>query len=180
MNNEVILINIIEMVNLFGQVTKSTFINIVSQTMVRMKKTGNTYYNRVFKTTSGNYLIGNDYEQRVLGNGEKEGISKEENSFQVESSKVGVHVSKCVLFNEGKNTHYLTYERFNEQKPKVEYTFEGNTIEKVMFEQFMYDYTESKKQDQERKVLVQTLKLSNIREFTLNGQRYRNTEFVGQ
>ena len=96
-------ITILEMVNLFGQVTKSTFINILSQTMVRMNKTGNIYYNRISKTTSGNFLIGNDYEKRVFVGGEKEGISKEENTFQVEPSKVGEHISKCVLFNQNKN-----------------------------------------------------------------------------
>jgi hypothetical protein len=63
-------------------------------------------------------------------------------------------------------------ERFDEIKPQVEYTFEGNSIDKVLFQDYMTKVYESQKQEQERKVMVLSYKEDSIKEFTLNGQKY--------
>jgi hypothetical protein len=63
-------------------------------------------------------------------------------------------------------------ERFDEIKPTNEFIFEGNEIDKQLFQDFMVKYTESVKQEQERKVSVITPKIENIKEISLNGMKY--------
>lgn len=169
MNKETKVINETEMLTILMNVEKSTFINIVSKTKVRMKKTNNPYFDKVFKVNKCNYLIGNEYESRVNNNDLKEGG---EGTFKSEENKVGNHVTKCVLFNEKLNTYYLQVERFVEIKPNVTYIFEGNEIDKTLFESYLNKVSESSRQPQERKVLPQTFMLSSINEFTLGGTHY--------
>ena len=169
MNKEIKTINETEMLSILMNVESSTFINIVSTTKVRMNKTNNPYFDKVFKVNKCNYLIGNYYEDRVIGNDKKEGG---EGTFTSEENKVGEHISKCVLFNERLNTYYLQVERFNEVKPNVTYIFEGNEVEKTLFESYLTKVSESSRQPQERKVLVQSFKLSSINEFSLGGVHY--------
>jgi len=169
MNKETKVITETEMLEILSNVESSTFINIVSTTKVRMNKTNNPYFDKVFKVNKCNYLIGNEYETRVNTNDKKEGG---EGNFQSEENKVGNHVSKCVLFNEKMNSHYLQVERFVEVKPNVTYLFEGNEVEKTLFESYLTKVSESSRQPQERKVLVQSFKFSSINEFTLGGVHY--------
>ena len=114
-------------------------------------------------------MLFRSYEDRVIGNDKKEGG---EGTFTSEENKVGEHISKCVLFNERLNTYYLQVERFNEVKPNVTYIFEGNEVEKTLFESYLTKVSESSRQPQERKVLVQSFKLSSINEFSLGGVHY--------
>jgi hypothetical protein len=158
-----------EMLVILSQVEKSTFINLVTETKVRMNKKNNPYFDKVIKRSKCNFLIGNDYETRVRTNEGKEGLTPD---FQSEENKVGTHISKCVLFNEKTQSHYVMVERFDEIKPQVEYTFEGNSIDKVLFQDYMTKVYESQKQEQERKVMVLSYKEDSIKEFTLNGQKY--------
>lgn len=151
-------------------VEKSTFIHLVTVTPVTMKKTGNPYHNKVKKRSSCNYLIGNDYEKRVNNNMKKEGV---EPSFKSSNLSGKEHISKCVLKDTTTGLkRYLMVERFVEVKPKVEYLYEGNVIDKQLFEGYMNKVYESKSQPQEVKVIVNTPLLENIKEITLNGQKY--------
>ncbi len=168
-NNNEVMISKMEMLEVLKEVNKSTFINLVTETKVRMNKTNNLYFDKVFKRSKSNFLIGNNYEDRVITNERKEGL---EGNFVSEENKVGTHISKCVLFNEKTQSYYLMVERFDEIKPQVEYIFEGNSIDKTLFESFMTKYYESKKQEQERKVFVISYKLDSIKEFTLGGTKY--------
>lgn len=158
-----------ELITILSQVEKSTFINIVSKTKVRMNKTGNPYYDMIFKKSKSNYLIGNDYETRVNNNDKKEGG---EGNFESVECSVGKHISKCVLYNEKLNTHYLMYERFDETPPQVEYEYNGNPIEKQLFESYMTKVSSTTRQPQERVVKFQTFKMDSINECTLNGTHY--------
>jgi hypothetical protein len=172
MNKETKTITQQELIVLLNQVEKSTMVNLLTETEVGMKKTNNPYYKKVIKRSSCNYLIGNDYGQRVTTNYGKEGI---ENTFEVEGASGKEHISKCVLRSTNPDkptTYYLMVERFDEIKPKVEYLFEGNTIDKTLFESYMNKVYESQKQECDRKVMVITPKIENIKEMSLNGVRY--------
>ena len=158
-----------ELIEILKGVKISTFVNLTTETKVRMNKTNNPYFEQITKRNKGNYLIGNDYEKRVNSNEVKEGL---EGTFETKESSVGVHVSKCVLFNEKLNKFYLQYELFKEIHPKSEYVFEGNLIEKTLFENYMVKKSESSRQVQERKVLVQTLMIDSIKEITLEKEHY--------
>ena len=166
-------INRDELLRLLSNVEKSTLINLVTETKLRMNKRNNPYFDKVIKKSKCNFLIGNSYETRVQSNEGKEGLTPD---FVSMENKVGNHVSKCVLFNEKTQSHYLMVERFDEIKPKVEYIFEGNQIDKMLFNDFMVKVSENSRQEQERKVMVLSYKLDSIRELSLNGHKYVVTE----
>ena len=168
-----IKINRQELLLLLLSVEKSTFINLVTETKVRMNKTNNPYYDKVIKKSKCNYLIGNDYETRVRTNESKEGLTPD---FISQVNKVGLHVSKCVLFNDKTQSHYLQVEKFDEIKPKIDFEFEGNQIDKMLFNDFMVKVSENSRQEQERIVKVLSFKLDSIRELSLNGDYYHITE----
>lgn len=173
-NNNVV-ISKEELLNILNGVERPTFVNLVTETKVRMNKRNNPYFDRITKLSKGNFMIGTEYGKRVLTNGEKEGISKDENTFEVEEMRGREHVSKVVCRSTNPNrpvTYYIMVERFDEVKPKVDYRFEGETIEKTLFESFLVKKSESTKQPQERKVSVLTYGIDGVREITLNKTRY--------
>ena len=166
-----------DLISLLNEIENPTFVNIVSTTNVKMNKEKtkegnkelNPYYNKVTKLRKGNFLIGSDYEKRVQKNDKKEGG---EGNFQSQESKVGTHISKCVLFNERLNKYYLSHEKFPKVKPKNEFLFEGNTIDKMLFEKWIGESNNYENQPQENKVEWTTLTIDNIKEISLNGIHY--------
>lgn len=154
----------------FDDTKQQPFVNVVMETPVRMNKTGNPYYDKVFKRSSCNYKLNIDYGQRVNNNSQKEGI---ETPFEVGEMKGKKHISKCVCIDtKTETTHYLMLERFNEIQPKNEYIMDGNPIEKQLFEGYMTKVYESKSQEQERKVMVITPKIDNIKQMSFDGIQY--------
>jgi len=167
---QVVKVSVKEIIEVLKQVEKSTFINVTMDTEVRMNKTNNPYFGQIRKLTNCNYLIGNEYENRVNSNEVKEGM---EGNFEAMKPSGKTHVSKCVLVDDKTgSTHYLMVERFDEVKPKVEYRQGGNQIDKEIFENFLVKVSETSRQDQDRKVMVITPKIENIRELSLNGVHY--------
>ena len=166
-----------ELISLLNEIENPTFVNIVSTTNVKMNKEKtkegnkelNPYYNKVVKLRKGNFLIGSDYEKRVNVNYTKEGG---EGNFQSKESSVGVHISKCVLFNERLNKYYLSHEKFPQVKPQSEFIYEGNTIDKMFFDKWISDSKPYENQPQEKKVEWTTLTIDNIKEISLNGTHY--------
>jgi hypothetical protein len=151
-----------ELIELLNGIEKSTFVNLTTETKVRMNKTNNPYFDKVIKRSKGNFLMGNDYGTRVITNEKKEGF---EGNFEVEEMKGKKHVSKVVCVDtKTESIFYLMVERFDEIKPKVEYIFEGNEIEKTLFESFMTKVYESQKQEQE---ISQTLSKLHNRSVTI-------------
>ena len=162
-----------EVVPFFLSYEKTSFINVVTDTLVRMNKTGNPYYNQVHKLSSRNYLINSDYFKRVIVEGGKEGINPQDNPFEVQemSGRKRVGNSVCVD-TKTESIHYIMLELFEEVKPKVEYTFEGNPIDKVLFENYLVKVSENKSQPQERKVKVITPKVESIVGWSVEGVKY--------
>ena len=170
MKNQTLTIGQQELITLLSTIEKPTFTNVVMETKVRMNKTNNPYYDKVVKRSKCNYSLGVNYENRVNNNEKKEGL---EGNFETEKPSGKTHVSKCLLIDDKtQSTYYVMLERFDEIKPTNEYIFEGNEIEKQLFEGYMTKVYESQKQEQERKVMVITPKLENIIEISLNGTHY--------
>jgi hypothetical protein len=160
----------LELINLLNGVEKSTFVHLVTETKVRMNKTNNPYFDKVIKKSSSNFLMGNDYEIRVHTNEGKENL---EPTFEVEEMKGKKHISKVVCIDtKTESKFYLCVERFDEIKPKVEFSFEGTTIEKMMFENYMVKVSESSKQQQERKVKWLTYGIDSIKQISFNKEQY--------
>lgn len=158
-----------ELLTLLMNVEKPTFTNIVSNTKVRMNKGNNPYFDKVVKSSKGNYFIGGSYEEMVNTRMGKEGM---EQNFESKECSVGEHVGKCVQFNEKLNRHYLQYFSFETTKPKSEFEFEGNYIDRELFRSFEVKRSEVSRQPQENKHQPQSFMLSSIREITLNGTKY--------
>jgi hypothetical protein len=177
MEKEVKKVSQMELVQILNTIERPTFVHIVSETMVKMNKgktkegnkEENPYFNKVTKLRKGRFLIGSDYEKRVQNNDLKEGG---EGTFKSKESSVGVHISKVVLFNEKLNRYYLSHERFPEVKPKNEFIFEGNTIDKMIFDKWIGESNNYENQPQERKVQWTTLMIQNIKEISLEGTKY--------
>jgi len=167
-----------ELINILNTIEKPSFCYLVSETLVKMNKgktkegsiEPNPYHDKVTKLRKGRFLIGSDYEKRVIGNDKKEGGK---GNFKSQESKVGKHISKCVLYNENYDRYYLSHEKFPKVKPKNEFLFEGNTIDKVIFDKWISEKDNYQNQPQKTKVEWTTLMLSNIREVSLNGKRYK-------
>jgi len=166
-------INQVQLLELLKSVEKSTLIHLVIETPVKMNKRNNPYFNTIIKRNSSNFLIGNEYETRVNNNEKKEGL---QGDFESKKNTQGEHVSKCVLWN-GKTgdeeKYYLQYEYFLESNPKVDYLQNGNSIDRELFKSFETKKSETSRQEQERKVFIQSVTLTNIKEMTLNKVKYQ-------
>jgi hypothetical protein len=156
---------------------KGTWCYMITETKVRMNKTGNPYFNQVIKRSYLNVLLGNSYQNRVI---------KEtgDTDFIPEVNKVGEHISKCVLHNENTGKDYLQYENFDYKSipnyPKnlipsdPEYNFNGDPIEKRLFESYMMKYSPNK-----YGVTFMSVTIENIKECHLDGNVYKVINTVG-
>ena len=109
-----------------------------------------------------NFLVNKNYN--------KEGI---EETFVADKPSGKTHISKCLLHKDSDvDVIYVMLERFDAIKPKNEYYFQGNTIDKAMIESYFKKVSESKKQLQENKVKPITPNIDNIKEMTMNGTHY--------
>ena len=158
-----------ELLTLLMNVEKPTFTNIVSEVFPKMNKTGNPYFGKVVKKSKGNYFIGGSYEEMVKTRMEKEGM---EPTFESKECSVGEHISKCVQYNDNTKKHYLQYFTFPTSKPSSTFEFEGNEIDKQLFESFMVKKSEKSRQPQDNKHQPQSLTTTNIKEITLEGVHY--------
>jgi len=159
-----------ELVEILKGVEKGTFGFFEIHTIPKMNKKGNPYHELVTKVTKGNVLIGGQVDEDEKSTYQKRVIKNTGNEdFVPQKNNVGSHVDgTCVIFNERLNRYYLQYEWFNEVKPKTEFFFEGNSIEKQIFQDFMRKYTPNP-----YRVNVQSVKIENIKEIHLNHVHYR-------
>jgi hypothetical protein len=160
-----------ELLTLLMNVEKPTFTSIVSETKPSMNKTNNPYYDKVIKKSKGNYFIGGSYEDMVNTRMVKEGLQP---TFESMECSVGEKVegSKCLQFNEKLNRYYLQYFIFPTSNIKSEFIFENDSIDKVLFQDFLVKKSESSRQPQENKHKPQSFKLESIKEITLSGVKY--------
>jgi len=101
----------------------------------------------------------------------KEGLQP---TFESMECSVGEKVegSKCLQFNEKLNRYYLQYFIFPTSNIKSEFIFENDSIDKVLFQDFLVKKSESSRQPQENKHKPQSFKLESIKEITLSGVKY--------
>jgi len=151
-----------ELTEILKNVLRGTFANFEIHTIPTMNKKGNPYFNQVTKITKGNILIGGDYQKRVIKETENE-------DFVPERNNVGEHIGEgsCVIHNERLDRYYLQYEWFEQVLPKATYEFEGNSIEKQIFSDYMRKWTGNK-----YSVNIQSVKITNIVQINFNHVHY--------
>ena len=171
MINQTLRITRTDMVSVFNNVEKPTFVNLVTNTIVRMNKKGNPYYeDKVIKHQSSNFYIGSTYEDRVNNNRLKE---NKENDFVSSIPSGKRHISKCILTDTKTETKfYLMCEWFKRSYPKISYKFQNDSIDKVLFEDYIVKRTESVKQDLDKKVNIVTYGIESIKEVRMNKTLY--------
>ena len=158
------------MITLLNEVERPTFVHLVTETKVRMNKKGNPYHEQIVKCLSSNFYIGSEYEKRVNNNREKEGVETDFVSSPLSGKN---HISKCVLTDTKTQTKfYVMCEWFKRSYPKVEYKYNGNSIDKQMFESYLVKRKESEKQQIENKVNIVTYLIESIKEIRMNRTRY--------
>ena len=169
-NETIVLITRPQMKSLFMGVTKPEMINLVTETIPTMNKTGNPYYKAVVKKSKCNFLLCTDYSKRVNNNRLKE---EKSNDFVPQAPKGKKHLSECVLTDEKTETKlYLMVERFDEIKPKVQFFFNDEPIDKAMFQEFLPKQYESNTQDLNREVMPLTYLFNSIVAFSFRGRKF--------
>lgn len=161
-NYDVVGLTTSELVEILKSVKRGTFCYFEIHTIPTMNKTNNPFFNQVTKITKGNILIGGNYKTRVKNSNE------EIEDFTPEVCTVGQKIDdSCVQYNERLDRYYLQYEWFNQVLPKSTFEFEGNPIEKQMFQDYMRSYTPNK-----YNVNIQSVKIENIKEIHFNHNHY--------
>jgi hypothetical protein len=162
------------LVGIISQIVKGDFVYVDYTSLVNMNKGGrqglNTYYNKVFKNVKSNVRPLTDYVKRVTNNRTKEGNNTE---FVGGRNKVGEYFSPCVSFNEKLNKHYFKFEFFEGVKVNVDYIYEGNSIDKQMFESYMISRSTPTNQELDKTINVSQLYIGNINEITINKTKYK-------
>lgn len=184
-----------EMLNVLLNVEKGQLMSCRFVTVPDMNKGGrlsktvteypNKFLGRVKKETSGTFTCGNSYVDRVKNQMIKDGLDPE--SWVIEPSKVGEHVSKCVTYNENTLNHCFQME-IHPDNPhnhvKSTFIVDGqrldltNHIDREIFNKFE-EYLVKKTLPQKQlsvgitdPVILFSPSVKNIKEITLNHVRY--------
>lgn len=131
--------------------------------VVKVSPKGRTtisHVENIVKVTEGCYLMGNNYRDRV----EKE---NELDEYIPNPCKVGEHISKCVLHNDNTGKDYLQYEVYVGDKPNSQYFFNGDIIEKKLFESYLVV-----SKPNPLGVTFPSVTISNIKEIRFGGNQY--------
>lgn len=151
------------------------FVSVSYENEQKMNKRNNPYYGRVTKRVVAQMQFGYSYEN-ACNNRCAEGVT-----FVADSLAWGAWVegleNKVILHKE---EYYLRLYDINGKSPKVEYYVDGVVATSEQIAEFMAFVPQSKpsaKQmahgiEEERQVMPRAIKLSNIREITMNGVRY--------
>lgn len=134
--------------------------------------TPNPYYGKGIDTYSKKYkiLTGFDYEKSVNGRREKEGKVGDFKS----SENWMKHISKTLVTD--KKTESKFYFRYQFQKDSVlemEYWYEGNSIDKTLFESYMGKKSDYENQDLDNPLRFQVVNIDNIIEMSIGKEVYR-------
>jgi len=169
----------VEIIKGIEEKNPNTFVGVKMRTLFRevLQKTKDTkemnpYYKEIFKVSTKTYRLVTDYQKRVHNNLIKEG--KDPNTFVVESPSGKKHISKSLLTDtETESKFYVMIEWFPEIKGTTTYEYQGNSIDKSLFEKWISDRDSSnEKQGLDREVKPITPDLSNILEFSIGGESY--------
>jgi hypothetical protein len=125
------------------------------------------------RTRSFRMITGFDYTESVERRRKESGLTPE---FQNEDDKEiwYTHISKSLVVHKDDPTKfYMSYQRSNNSLIEQKYLFRGNTIEKVLFQDYL-----TKKGEQysnqgltENPLRIEVVKLENIKRLNIDGHR---------
>lgn len=179
-----------ELVQILRNVNTPMFISFISKTPVVMnqyenywnidgngKKTKNPnpvvnpYFERGILNLSRKFKIvtGFDYQNSVNGRRESEekttDFVQQDNWFDV--------VSKGLVVNKKDDTKfYIRYQFLNDSILEQEYIFDGNIIEKQLFESYMRERSKYENQGLDNPLQFQVCSLDNLLQISINNEVY--------
>jgi len=164
-------INVNELaVKLMG-INKPTPASIVTETVPGMKKTNNDFYGRVLKRSTKNVKIAFNYADEVNMQRASEGKSFD---FTPNPRKWGAHLT----LPDGKSTPVIVHNGQMYLECQVlktigtEYLCEGQAIDKTTLEPWLSKPSSSKTQELENEVIINDIKLINVKEITIGTERF--------
>ena len=176
----VINVDYCQLEQMFNELNGSPFVHVKMDTQFtddllksKIDSSVNPYYRQIRKYSERTFKIVRDYEKRVKVNLVREG--KDPSTFKVESPKGKKHLSDCILTDLKTETkRYLMIEWFEGVKGRYNFTFQGNPIEKVIFEKWITQREKTNgKQGLENGVTPITVLFDSLVEVSVNGVIYR-------
>ena len=179
-----------ELVTILENVNTPTFVSLISYTPEKMNKfldywiinnegkkkknpnpTINPYFESGINKLSKKYKIvtGFNYEDSINRRLEKEGkegnFESQENWFEV--------VSKGLVVNKNNpNKFYFRYQYQNDSTIESTSYFEGNTIQKVMYESYLTEKGNYENQNLDNPLMFQVCDIDNIKQISINKEVY--------
>ncbi len=179
-----------ELVTLLRNVNTPMFISFVSNTPVVMNQYDNywtfingekkknpdaiknPYYEMGIMNLCRKYKIvtGFDYQNSVNGRREKEDkepdFIQQDNWFEVISKGL-------VTDKKTQSKFYIRYQYLNDSITEQEYSFEGNQIERTLFESYMRERSTYSNQGLDNPLQFQVCNIDNLLEIAINGNVYK-------
>ena len=152
-----------------------TFVSVVYENEVKMNKRGNPYYGRVTKRVSAQMSFCYSYENACNNR-----ITEDDVVFVAESLPWGEWLMPNKVITH-KGEYYIRLYDINGRKPHTDYFVDGKPATMEQYREFASFLPKSKvvseKQsehgiEEERQVYPRAIKMSCIKEFTMNGVTY--------
>lgn len=160
-----------ELVQILRNVNTPMFISFISKTPVVMNQYDNPYFEQGIQNLSRKFKIvtGFDYQNSVNGRRENEGketdFVQKDNWFEV--------ISKSLVVNKNDNTkYYIRYQYQNDSILEQEYIFDGNLIEKQLFESYLRERSKYENQGLDNPLQFQVCSLDNLLQISINNEMY--------
>ena len=136
-----------------------------------MNQYDNPYFEQGIQNLSRKFKIvtGFDYQNSVNGRRENEGketdFVQKDNWFEV--------ISKSLVVNKNDNTkYYIRYQYQNDSILEQEYIFDGNLIEKQLFESYLRERSKYENQGLDNPLQFQVCSLDNLLQISINNEMY--------
>lgn len=165
-----------ELKNLLSTVNSPMFISMVSDTEVKMRKTHNPYVG--VRKVSEKYKIvtGFDYDRSVDERQKREGVDQIDTNPTERPQWFSLISKGLVVDNKTGEKFYLRYQYLPDSTLSSEYIFNGDPIEKQLFEDFVIQSSNYENQGLENPLRFQVCDLRNILEISIMGNHYVLTD----
>lgn len=169
-----------ELVELLRDINTPQFVSMITMTDVDMNKykdfkvegktNPNPYFGQI-KNLSRKYKIitGFDYEKSVNNRLESEG---KDQTFESKGNWFDVISKGLVTDKKTLSKYYFRYQYMKDSTLEQEYFYNGNPIEKTLFESYMKQKTTYENQGLDNPLMFQVVNVDNINEITMNGVKY--------
>jgi hypothetical protein len=178
-----------EFIKLLEDINTPTWVSMLTDTSVKMNKYKdywlindegkrkknpnsiiNPYYESGIRNVSRKYkiLTGFDYQKSITDREKKEG---KEPTFEAEGNWFH-HISKSLVKHNDKDYYYISYQYLDDSILEQEYIFNGNSIHRQLFEDFIGEKSNYENQGLDNPLKFQVCGIENIVTISMNGNNF--------